>query len=57
MAWVDSVLDGPHNGLEVKGDGELIGDCLRSLHTSLWRNGNGSAAAAAEAVAGGGDGA
>jgi DNA-binding HxlR family transcriptional regulator len=60
-AWVDSVLDGPNGGLEVKGDGALIEDCLRTLHASLWRNGNGngngSAAAAAEAVAGGGDGA
>lgn len=53
--WVDSVLDGPRNGLRVKGDEELIGDCLRALHASLWPNGNGSAAAAAEAVAGGRD--
>jgi DNA-binding HxlR family transcriptional regulator len=51
-AWVDSVLDGPRNGLQMKGDAELIGDCLRALHASLWSNGNGSAATAAEAVAG-----
>jgi DNA-binding HxlR family transcriptional regulator len=59
VAWVDSVLDGPNGGLEVKGDGALIEDCLRSLHASLWGNGNGngSAAATAEAVAGRGDGA
>ncbi|HET8955975.1 MAG TPA: winged helix-turn-helix transcriptional regulator [Solirubrobacterales bacterium] len=57
VAWVDSVLDGPRNGLRVKGDAELISDCLRALHASLWRNGNGSAAATAEAVAGGRDGA
>lgn len=56
IAWVDSVLDGPRNGLRVKGDAELIGDCLRTLHASLWHNGNGSAAAATEAVAGGRDG-
>jgi DNA-binding HxlR family transcriptional regulator len=56
-AWVDSVLDGPHDGLEVDGDAALIADCLRHLHASLWRNGNGSATAAAEAVAGGSDGA
>ncbi|HYQ77755.1 MAG TPA: winged helix-turn-helix transcriptional regulator [Solirubrobacterales bacterium] len=56
-AWVDSVLDGPRNGLRVKGDAELIADCLGALHASLWRNGNGSAAAAAEAVAGRSDGA
>lgn len=54
-AWVDSVLDGPRNGLEVDGDAKLIADCLGNLHLSLWRNGNGSAAAAAEAVAGGRD--
>ncbi|HET9196984.1 MAG TPA: winged helix-turn-helix transcriptional regulator [Solirubrobacterales bacterium] len=57
MAWVDSVLDGPHNGLKVNGDDELIVDCLRHLHASLWRGGNGSATAATEAVAGGRDGA
>jgi DNA-binding HxlR family transcriptional regulator len=56
-AWVDSVLDGPNGGLEVNGDRALIDDCLRTLHASIWRNGNGSAPATAEAVAGGGDGA
>lgn len=55
IAWVDSVLDGPRNGLRVKGDTALIADCLRALHASLWRNGNGSAAAASEAVARRGD--
>jgi len=54
-AWVDSVLDGPRNGLQMKGDAELIGDCLRALHASLWRGGDGSAAAATESVAGGRD--
>ncbi len=56
-AWIDSLLDGPRNGLKVEGDDELILDCLRQLHATLWRNGNGSAAAAAKAVAGRGDGA
>jgi len=51
MAWVDSVLDGPRNGLKVHGDSQLIVDCLRQLHATLWQNGNGSAAAAAKAVA------
>ncbi len=51
MAWVDSVLDGPRNGLKVDGDGQLIADCLRELHATLWQNGNASAAATAEAVA------
>lgn len=49
-AWVDSVLDGPRNGLKVDGDSRLIVDCLRQLHAVLWRNGNGSAAAPAKAV-------
>lgn len=56
-AWLDSVLDGPRNGLKVKGDSQLILDCLRRLHGTLGGSGNGSAAAAAEAVAGRGDGA
>lgn len=56
-AWVDSLLDGPRNGLKTKGDSTLIDDCLRQLHATLWSNGNGSASAAAEAVAGGRDGA
>ncbi|HKF83826.1 MAG TPA: winged helix-turn-helix transcriptional regulator [Solirubrobacterales bacterium] len=56
-AWVDSLLDGPRNGLKTKGDSALIGDCLRQLHEALWSNGAGSAPAAAEAVAGGRDGA
>jgi DNA-binding HxlR family transcriptional regulator len=34
--WVDSVLDGPHNGLRVKGDEALIVECLRQLHARLW---------------------
>jgi len=55
--WVDSLLDGPRNGLKTKGDSALIGDCLRQLHATLWSTGNGSASAAAEAVAGRRDGA
>lgn len=56
-AWIDSLLDGPRNGLKVEGDDQLILDCLRQLHATLWRNGNGSATAAAKAVTGRGDGA
>ena len=56
-AWVDSILDGPRNGLVVDGDAKLITDCLRSLHASLWLNGNGLTTSASEAVASGGDGA
>jgi len=50
-AWIDSVLDGPRNGLKMEGDDQLILDCLRQLHATLWRDGNGSAAGAAKAVA------
>ncbi len=50
-AWVDSVLDGPRNGLKIDGDSQLIADCLQQLHAALWQNGNGSAATAAKAVA------
>ncbi|HEY6145238.1 MAG TPA: winged helix-turn-helix transcriptional regulator [Solirubrobacterales bacterium] len=56
-AWVDSLLDGPRNGLKTNGDSALIDDCLRQLHAALWSNGNGSASTVAEAVAGGRDGA
>lgn len=58
-AWVDTLLDGPRNGLQTKGDSALIDDCLRQLHATLLSNGtgNGSAPAAAKAVAGGRDGA
>lgn len=55
-AWVDSLLDGPRNGLRVEGDDRLILDCLRQLHATLRHSDNGSAPAAAEAVAGRGDG-
>jgi DNA-binding HxlR family transcriptional regulator len=36
-AWVDSVLDGPHNGLHLGGDGSLIKGCLTALHHALWK--------------------
>jgi DNA-binding HxlR family transcriptional regulator len=38
-AWVDTVLDGPRNGLAVKGDAQLIAECLRRLHAALWDQG------------------
>ena len=37
--WVDSVLDGPHNGLRLMGDEALIVECLRQLHATLWNHG------------------
>jgi DNA-binding HxlR family transcriptional regulator len=51
VAWVDSVLDGPRNGLKVEGDSRLIADCLRHLHAALWQNGNGSTTAGPAAAA------
>lgn len=56
-AWVDSLLDGPRNGLKTKGDAGLIDDCMRQLHATLWSTGNGSAPTAAKAVTGGRNGA
>ncbi|HVD40746.1 MAG TPA: winged helix-turn-helix transcriptional regulator [Solirubrobacterales bacterium] len=41
IAWIDSVLDGPRNGLKVDGDDELIVDCLQQLHATLFGNSNG----------------
>jgi DNA-binding HxlR family transcriptional regulator len=38
-SWVDSVLDGPHNGLRIEGDAHLVKGCLSSLHSALWVNG------------------
>lgn len=42
--WVDTVLDGPHNGLRVKGDGRLIVECLQRLHAALWSDSEDEAA-------------
>lgn len=41
--WVDSVLDGPNNGLSitVSGEEKLVSACLQQLHVVLWSNGNG----------------
>lgn len=35
-SWVDSVLDGPRNGLAVEGDARLVKESLRTLHETLW---------------------
>jgi len=35
-AWVDTVLDGPRNSLEIEGDVGLITQCLVRLHAALW---------------------
>lgn len=54
---VDSLLDGPRNGLVSEGDGGLIETCLERLHSTLWVAWAEDSTAAAEAMAGGGDGA
>lgn len=41
--WVDSVLDGPNNGVSitVSGEEQVVDACLEQLHAVLWSNGNG----------------
>jgi DNA-binding HxlR family transcriptional regulator len=53
---VDSILDGPRNGLEAEGDRRLIEECLERLHATLWSVRPEASPAPAEAVAAGGDG-
>lgn len=53
---VDSIVDGPQNGLRSEGDEHLVKTCLERLHSTLWKWPDESPAAA-KAVAGGGDGA
>lgn len=38
-SWVDSILDGPHNGLDISGEADLVTGCLNHLHAALWKNG------------------
>jgi DNA-binding HxlR family transcriptional regulator len=35
-AFVNTILDGPHNGLRLEGDEELITTCFKRLHSILW---------------------
>jgi DNA-binding HxlR family transcriptional regulator len=35
-AWIDSILDGPGEGLSTRGDARLLDECLRQLHAVLW---------------------
>ena len=37
QAVVDTILDGPHNGLKLEGDEQLITTCFERLHAILWR--------------------
>lgn len=36
-AIVDTILDGPHNGLRLTGDEELLTTCFERLHSILWK--------------------
>lgn len=36
QAIVDTILDGPHNGLQLEGDEHLITTCFERLHAILW---------------------
>lgn len=54
---VDSILDGPKNGLRSEGDEHLIKACLERLHATLWGKWPDESPPPAEAVAGGSDGA
>jgi len=46
-AWIDSILDGPGEGLNARGDAQLLDECLRRLHEVLWGQFPAPAAAAA----------
>ncbi|HEU4599510.1 MAG TPA: hypothetical protein VFS26_07175, partial [Solirubrobacterales bacterium] len=35
-AWVDTVLDGPRDGVDVKGETRLVAECFEQLHRALW---------------------
>jgi DNA-binding HxlR family transcriptional regulator len=48
--WIDSILDGPGNGLSARGDARLLDECLRRLHAVLWGQIPAPAAAAATEV-------
>lgn len=55
-AFVDALIDGPHNGLRAEGDEGLIETCLSRLHAVLWGRPLGLSPTPPEALAGGGDG-
>jgi hypothetical protein len=35
-AVVNTILDGPHNGLRLEGDEEMVTTCFERLHSILW---------------------
>jgi hypothetical protein len=54
-AFVDTILDGPHNGLRLDGDEDLVRTCFERLHSILWGASPQGSAAAAEGLADGDD--
>lgn len=54
-AFVDAILDGPHNGLHLDGDAHLIRACFERLHSVLWKAWPQESAAPAEGMADGDD--
>jgi DNA-binding HxlR family transcriptional regulator len=53
--FVDTILDGPHNGLRLRGDEHLIRACFERLHSVLWKAWPDGSTAPAEGMAGGDD--
>lgn len=54
-AFVDTILDGPHNGLRLEGDERLVKTCFERLHSILWQAWPHGSASPAEGVADGDD--
>lgn len=54
-ALIDTILDGPHNGLALDGDEHLVRACFERLHSVLWMTWPDVSTAAAEGVADGDD--
>jgi DNA-binding HxlR family transcriptional regulator len=54
-AFIDTILDGPRNGLRLDGDEHLVKTCFERLHSILWKAWPNGSAAPAEGVADGDD--
>jgi hypothetical protein len=53
--FVDAILDGPQNGIQMDGDEHLMKACFERLHSILWQVWPPSSATPAEGVTGGDD--
>lgn len=54
-AFVDTILDGPQNGLRLQGDERLIRTCFERLHSILWKAWPQGSASPAEGMTDGDD--